>query len=224
MPPRTAGSCEMEHVLVTGGHGDLGNRIASSFRDEGFNVHAPGRSELDVSNPDSVSSFFKTLEPLDLLVLNAGLSHDQLLARTSEGDWDRQIEINLHGAFRCAKSALKPMLRRRSGHLIFISSYSAIHPPIGQAAYAAAKAGLIGLAKSLAREVGSAGIRVNVILPGFLETRMTEALSEARRKAVRQNHALGRFNTPDSVAPFLVHLHQHLPHTSGQVFQLDSRV
>lgn len=213
----------MENLLVTGGHGDLGNRIASSFRDSGFTVHAPGRAHLDVTKPESVSTFFKTLEPLDLLVANAGLSHDQLLARISETDWDRQLEVNLHGAFRCAKAALKSMIRRRTGHLIFISSYSAIHPPIGQAAYAAAKAGLIGLAKSLAREVGPAGIRVNVILPGFLETRMTQAVSDARKEIVRQQHALGRFNSPDSVARFLVHLHQHLPHTSGQVFQLDSR-
>ena len=214
----------MEHVLVTGGHGDLGNRIASSFREGEYAVHAPGRDQLDVADPESVASFFKTLEPLDLLIANAGLSHDQLLARTSEAEWDRQLEVNLHGAFRCAKAALKPMLRRRTGHLVFISSYSAIHPPAGQAAYAAAKAGLIGLAKSLAREVGPANIRVNVILPGFLETRMTEAVSDARKETVRQNHALGRFNTPESVARFLVHLHQHLPHTSGQIFQLDSRV
>ena len=214
----------MEHVLVTGGHGDLGNRIASSFRDGGFSVDAPGRQELDVTNPDSVSTFFKNLEALELFVANAGLSHDQLLARIDEADWDRQLEVNLNGAFRCAKAALKPMLRRRSGHLVFISSYSAIHPPAGQAAYAAAKAGLIGLAKSLAREVGPAGIRVNVIMPGFLETRMTASLSDARKEIVRRNHALGRMNTVDSVARFLLHLHQELPHTSGQVFQLDSRV
>ena len=214
----------MEHVLVTGGHGDLGNRIASSFRDGGFSVDAPGRQELDVTNPDSVSTFFKNLEALELFVANAGLSHDRLLARIDEADWDRQLEVNLNGAFRCAKAALKPMLRRRSGHLVFISSYSAIHPPAGQAAYAAAKAGLIGLAKSLAREVGPAGIRVNVIMPGFLETRMTASLSDARKEIVRRNHALGRMNTVDSVARFLLHLHQELPHTSGQVFQLDSRV
>jgi 3-oxoacyl-[acyl-carrier protein] reductase len=214
----------MEHVLVTGGHGDLGNRIASSFRDEGFAVSAPGRDQLDVSDADSVASFFKALEPLDLFVANAGVSHDQLLVRTSEDEWDRQIEVNLTGAFRCAKAALRPMLRRRAGHLVFISSYSAIHPPAGQAAYAAGKAGLIGLAKSLAREVGPAGIRVNVVMPGFLETRMTAAVSAERKEAVLRDHALGRLNTPDSVASFLLHLHRQLPHTSGQVFQLDSRV
>lgn len=213
----------MEHVLVTGGHGDLGNRIASLFCDEGFKVHAPGREQLDVADPDSVSTFFKDLEALDLLVANAGVSHDQLLARISEEDWDRQLEVNLNGAFRCAKAALKPMLRRRRGHLVFISSYSAIHPPAGQAAYAASKAGLIGLAKSLAKELGPAGIRVNVIMPGFLETRMTDSVSESRKESVRRSHALGRLNTKESVARFLVHLHSHLPHTSGQVFQLDSR-
>ncbi|MGB6223495.1 SDR family NAD(P)-dependent oxidoreductase [Haloferula sp.] len=213
----------MEHVLVTGGHGDLGSRIASSFREEGFFVQAPGRSELDVASADSVDAFFKNSEPLDLLVANAGVSLDGLLARTRETDWDHQLEVNLGGAFRCAKAALKPMLRRRRGHLIFISSHSAIHPPAGQAAYAAAKAGLIGLAKSLAREVGPAGIRVNVILPGFLETRMTASVSPSRKDEVLRDHTLGRLNTTDSVARFLLHLHQQLPHTSGQVFQLDSR-
>ena len=175
------------------------------------------------SDPASVDAYFSGLPPLDLLVANAGLSHDQLLARCDEANWDRQLEVNLHGAFRCAKAALKPMLRRRSGHLILLSSQSALHPPPGQAAYAAAKAGLIGLGKSLAREVGPAGIRANVILPGFLETRMTDTVSEERKQAVRREHALGRFNTADSAAEFLVHLHRRMPHTSGQVFRLDSR-
>ena len=116
------------------------------------------------------------------------------------------------------------MLRARRGHIVFISSFSALHPPAGQAAYAAAKAGLIGLSKSLARELGPAGIRVNAILPGFLDTPMTAGLSAERREQVRRDHALGRFNDPEAVAAFLVHLHNHLPHTSGQVFQLDSRV
>lgn len=213
----------MEHVLVTGGQGDLGTRIASTFRKAGCEVHAPGRDRLDVCDPASIERCFAELPPLDLLVANAGLSIDQLLARTGEADWDRQLEANLHGAFRCAKAALKPMLRRRSGHLIFISSQSALHPPAGQAAYAAAKAGLIGLAKSLAREVGPAGIRANVVLPGFLETRMTAAVSAERREIVRREHALGRFNTVDSAAEFILHLHLRMPHTSGQVFRLDSR-
>lgn len=213
----------MEHVLVTGAQGDLGNRIADRFRDAGCEVHAPGRDELDVADPVSVETYFADLPPLDLLVANAGLSIDQLLARTTEADWDRQLQVNLHGAFRGARAALKPMLRRRRGHLVFLSSQAAIHPPAGQAAYAAAKAGLIGLAKSLAREVGPAGIRSNVILPGFLETRMTAAVSEKRREEVRRQHALGRFNTVDSAADFLVHLHLRMPHTSGQVFRLDSR-
>lgn len=213
----------MEHALVTGGQGDLGSRIASLLHEAGISVEAPGREQLDVADPDSVRDYFKTLPPLDLVVANAGLSIDQLIARTRESDWDRQMEANLNGSFRCAKAALKPMLRRRRGHLVFISSHSAIHPPAGQAAYASAKAGLVGLAKSLAREVGPAGIRVNVILPGFLDTRMTARVSASRREAVLRQHALGRLNTVDSVAGFLLHLHQHLLQTSGQVFQLDSR-
>jgi 3-oxoacyl-[acyl-carrier protein] reductase len=116
------------------------------------------------------------------------------------------------------------MLRARRGLLVFVSSHSALHPPHGQAAYAAAKAGLLGLARSLARELGPAGIRVNTLLPGFLDTPMTAGLAAERREQVRREHVLGRCNTPESVAGFLVHLHDHLPHTSGQVFQLDSRL
>ncbi|BCX47695.1 beta-ketoacyl-ACP reductase [Haloferula helveola] len=214
----------MERVLISGGRGDLAQAIARAFRDAGDEVLAPGRDELDVADPASVASYFAGIETPDLLISNAGLADNELLARCNEASWDRQLEVNLHGTFRCAKAAARAMLRKRTGHLIFISSHSALHPPVGQAAYAAAKAGLIGLAKSLAKELGPAGIRVNTVLPGFLETRMTAGLPESRRDEVRREHALGRFNDTESVAAFLVHLHRQLPYTSGQVFQLDSRI
>lgn len=214
----------MERILVTGGTGGLGTAIARAFREAGDEVLAPGRAGLDVTDPDAVVAFFKQAGELDLLVANAGVADDRLLARTSEDDWDRAIAVNLSGAARCARAVLRTMVRRRRGHIVFISSQSALHPPAGQAAYAAAKAGLLGLARSLAREVGPANVRVNVLLPGFLETRMTEAVSPERREAVRADHTLGRFNRAEQAASFLVHLHRHLPDTSGQVFQLDSRV
>jgi len=133
------------------------------------------------------------------------------------------IGDNLNGAAYCARAVSRRMLRRRHGHIVFVSSYSALHPPIGQAAYAAAKSGLLGLARSLARELGAAGIRVNTVMPGFLETRMTAGLPPQRVQAVLGEHALGRFNQVGEVAEFLHFLHTRLPHTSGQVFQLDSR-
>jgi len=214
----------MERVLVTGGKGGLGSAIARAFREAGDEVLDPGRDELDVGDPGSVASFFEAAGALDLLVANAGVADDRLLARLSAADWDRMLGVNLHGAARCARAAARAMLRRRRGHLVFVSSHSALHPPAGQAAYAAAKAGLLGLARSLARELGPANLRVNVVMPGFLETPMTAAVGPERRAAVVRDHALGRLNSPPEVAAFLLHLHRRLPHTSGQVFQLDSRI
>ncbi|MBK1828229.1 SDR family NAD(P)-dependent oxidoreductase [Haloferula rosea] len=212
-----------ERVLITGGEGDLAAAIADTFRRAGFDVRNPGRRELDVSSPESVSDYFSSAAPIDLLIANAGCAENGLLARTTESAWDRQFEINLHGAFRCARAALRPMVKRRHGHLIFLSSYSALHPPAGQVAYASAKAGLLGLSQSLAQEVGPANIRSNVILPGFLETKMTRDLPQARREQVLQDHRLERFNTLEATAEFILHLHRSMPHTSGQCFQLDSR-
>lgn len=210
-------------IVITGGAGGLARAIAEAFRDAGGEVHAPGRSELDVTDRDAVAAYFANLET-DLLVCAAGITRDAPLAKLEESAWDETLAVNLHAAARCARGVLKGMWRRKSGHIVFVSSFSALHPPIGQAAYAAAKAGLIGLAKSLAREAGPANVRVNVILPGFLETPMTAKVSSARRDEVRAAHVLGRFNTPEAVARFLRTLHEDLPHTSGQVFQLDSRV
>jgi 3-oxoacyl-[acyl-carrier protein] reductase len=210
-------------VVITGGEGGLGRALHAAFEKADHPVLSPGHRELDVTDPDAVRDFFRLHEP-ELLVCNAGITRDAPLARLDEAAWDEVIAVNLRGAALCAAAASRSMLRARRGHIVFISSFSALHPPVGQAAYAAAKAGLIGLSKSLARELGPAGIRVNTILPGFLDTPMTAGLSDERREQVRRDHALGQFNTPDAVAAFLVHLHDHLPHTSGQIFQLDSRI
>ncbi len=214
----------MQRVIITGGNGCLARHLAEAFRSRGDEVIAPGRDQLDVTDPDGVTAWFAATETPDLLILNAGVAENALLARTSEAAWDRQIDVNLHGAFRCAKAALRGMIRRRSGHLVFISSHAADHPAPGQAAYGASKAALTGFARSLARETGAANLRVNIILPGFLETPMTDDISGPRLDGIVANHALGRLNTPAAAAAFTVFLHHDLPHTSGQVFQLDSRV
>lgn len=210
-------------VVITGGEGGLARAIAAAFSAAGHPVQSPGRRELDVTDPAAVRDFFRA-HPAGLLVCNAGLTRDAPLARLDEAAWDEVMAVNLQGAAICAAAASRDMLRARRGHIVFVSSFSALHPPAGQAAYAAAKAGLLGLAKSLARELGPAGIRVNTLLPGFLDTPMTAGVSDDRREQVRRAHVLDRFNTPEAVAGFLVHLHNHLPHTSGQVFQLDSRI
>jgi 3-oxoacyl-[acyl-carrier protein] reductase len=141
-----------------------------------------------------------------------------------EEDFDTVLKVNLKGAFQISQAALQSMARRRSGHIIFIGSNSARWGNAGQANYAAAKAGIIGLTHSLAKEYGGRNIRVNCVLPGLLETKMTAHLSEEIKQGVREVHALRRFNTCEAVARFVTFLDQELPHTSGQVFQLDSRV
>jgi len=118
----------------------------------------------------------------------------------------------------------KRQVKRRLGHIIFISSFSALQPPVGQANYAAAKSALLGMVKSMAVELGGRNVRVNAILPGFLETKMTRGLAPEVQERSRLRHTLGRFNTVEAVSEFIVCLHQKMPHTSGQVFNLDSRV
>jgi 3-oxoacyl-[acyl-carrier protein] reductase len=178
---------------------------------------------MDVADASSVAAWFAAREVPELLVCAAGVTRDGPLARMTEAEWDEVVAVNLSGAARCARAVVKGMCRRKSGHIVFISSHSALHPPVGQAAYAAAKAGLLGLAKSLARESGGFGVRVNAVLPGFLETRMTLGVPAGRRGEVLAEHVLGRFNGVAEVAGFVHFLHESLPHTSGQAFALDSR-
>lgn len=211
------------NVVITGGKGALAQAIATEFSDARWSVEAPGRNELDVRSQTSVVSYFSNRK-VDLLICAAGITRDEPLIRLSEAWWDEVLETNLDGATRCAKAVIEGMLRRKRGHIIMISSFSAIHPPKGQTAYAASKAGLIGLTKALATETGPFGIRVNVVLPGFLQTTMTGKLPESRVDEIRRDHVLGTFNTSDRVARFIRLLEEEMPHTSGQVFQLDSRV
>lgn len=201
----------------------MATAVAAAFRSTGAEVFSPGRKELDVRSAGAVDRFFAGFDRIDVLVNNAGITGDRLFARLGESDWDAVIDTNLKGAFLCSRAAAKSMIRQHDGSIIQIGSYSALHPPVGQTAYAASKAGLIGLTRSLARELGPRRIRVNCVLPGFLETRMTATLPEEARAAALAQHALGRFNTVEDAARFIAQL-PTFPHLSGQVFQLDSRV
>jgi len=212
-------------ALITGGQGALAKALRAELEAQQWQVQAPGRDALDVTEPASVRARVADLPRLDLLVHNAGFLRDAPLARMSEADFAAVLEVHLRGAFLCARAALRPMLRQGGGHLVFVGSFSALSGPAGQANYAAAKAGLIGLAQSLAAEYGGRGVRANVVLPGLLETPMSAPLltdPERRRRALAA-HTLGRFNTPAEAARFSAFLHS-LPHTSGQVFSLDSRI
>jgi len=210
-------------VIITGGAGGLAAALVAEFTSTGATVHHPGRGELDVRSAESVTRYFSLLMRADILVNNAAITGDSLLAKLEPEQWDDVLDTNLKGAFLCARGAAKLMIRQREGHILQIGSYSALHPTSGQAAYAASKAGLIGLTKSLAKELGPRNVRVNCVLPGFLETRMTTDLPDPVRAAALEKHSLGRFNTSAEAARFIRHL-TTLDHVSGQVFQLDSRV
>ncbi len=212
----------MNHLVITGGSGGLGQAVIKAFSSPDWQISAPTHAELDMENPERISGYFGS-KPTTLLICAAGIIRDTPIARMQETDWDQVFRVNYEGAAACAAAVIPSMVRAGSGHIVFISSQSAIHPPVGQAAYATAKAALLGLTTTLSRKWGSFGIRVNAVLPGFLETPMTTSVSPERKLEILKSHDLGRFNTPEEVAGFLHFLHHHLPHTSGQTFQLDSR-
>ncbi len=217
-------SSPSRHILISGGDGNLASALKKEFSREANNeVRAPGRKEMNVRDEAQVQSYFSQLERLDLLIANAGLVRDNAVTRLTADDFSDVVDTNLRGAFLCARAALKLMLPQKSGHILLIGSRAARCGTRGQSIYAAAKAGLIGLAQSIAREYGPRNIRCNVVLPGFLETQMTASLSAERREEIRKEHALGRFNTTENAARFVAFL-ASLDHVSGQVFTLDSRI
>lgn len=154
---------------------------------------------------------------------NAGVTADQPAWQISDADWDRVIAVNLKGAFLCSREVLPVMLRQQDGHIINIASFSARQGTRGQANYAAAKAGLIGLTESLAREVGGDNVRVNAVLPGVMRTGMTARLTEVQLTELASANLLGRLNSIEEVAGFVAFL-ASLRNVSGQLFQLDSRI
>lgn len=227
-------------VLITGAAGGLGQALVDAFAAAGWQVvagwhQAPLPStqpnvfanRLDVTCPNSVGdAFAATLDRfgrLDVLVNNAGIARDALVAQMRDEDWQRVLDVNLKGAFRCAQAALRPMLKQRDGHILNIASFGGRVGRAGQANYAASKAGLLGLTQSLAKEVGSRNVRVNAVLPGFLRTRLVGDLSEEQLAAHAASNALGRLNELAEVARFVTFL-AGMRNVSGQVFQLDSRI
>ncbi len=183
--------------------------------------------QLDVTSAHRIAEVIaQTLQRwqrLDALVNNAGCVSDQALWQMKTEDWDSVLAVNLKGAFLCAQAAARVMARQREGQIISVGSYSGRVGARGQTNYAAAKAGLIGLTTSLARELGSGNVRANVVLPGVLRTAMTARLSAAQWQTLTDANALGRLNSTEEVARFVVFL-AGLQNVSGQVFQLDSRI
>jgi 3-oxoacyl-[acyl-carrier protein] reductase len=201
-------------ALVTGGNRGIGAAIAQRLATDGHQVVVGSRSgeapadlsavRMDVSDPASIIAAVTSVEaehgPIRTLVANAGVTRDGLLMRMSDADLDDVVATNLTGAIRCARAVLRSMVKAREGRIIFISSVVWAAGSAGQVNYAAAKAGLIGAARSLAREVGSRGITVNVVAPGFIETDMTASLDEARRAEIASAIPLGRYGAPDEIA------------------------
>lgn len=210
-------------AVITGGAGDLAASIREELRKAGFVVHSPGREELDVAAAASVAEFFEPLERIDLLINNAAIREDVICARMSVEQWDAVLATDLRGAFLCCQAVTRKMAAQRSGHIVNIGSFSARNGNAGQANYAAAKAGLIGLTQSLAREFGKRNVRVNCVLPGFLETKFTAGMAADVREQALALHELRKFNTVEEAARFIVFL-DTMQFVSGQVFQLDSRV
>ena len=207
-------------VLVTGGNRGIGRSIAQKFVDNGDTVIVTSRSgeeipglhvvKCDVADTASVDAAFDQIEatwgPVEVAVANAGITRDGLIMRMSDDDITDVLNTNLTGAIRVARRASRAMMKARSGRLIFISSVVGLLGSAGQVNYAASKSGLIGAARSLARELGSRGITANVIAPGFVDTDMTAELTEERRNAIVGNVPLGRYATPDEVAEVTVFL------------------
>ena len=186
------------HILISGGEGDLARALRQAFPHD--TVYAPGRNEMDVRDEAKVEDYVAKLERIDLLIANAGLTRDGALANISSVDFSEVLNANLRGAFLCARAALKRMVKQRSGHIILIGSRAGKQGTRGQVAYAAAKAGLVGLGQSIAKEYGARNIRCNIVLPGFLETKFVAHLPEKRREEIRAEHVLGRFNTVENAA------------------------
>lgn len=201
-------------VLITGGNRGIGYAIAEEFLARGHRVAVTARSgegpagsltvRADVTDAASIDRAFTAVEAelgsVEVLIANAGITHDTLLLRMSEGDFTSVIDTNLSGAFRVVKRASKGMLKARYGRIILVSSVVGLLGSAGQINYSASKSGLIGMARSLTRELGSRNITANVVAPGFIETDMTAELPEAQQADYLKSIPAGRFATPAEVA------------------------
>jgi 3-oxoacyl-(acyl-carrier-protein) reductase len=223
-------------VLVTGGNRGIGLAIARAFAEQGDRVAVTHRGsgapeglfgvQCDITDSAAVDAAFTAVEaelgPVEVLVANAGITDDTLLLRMSDEQFERVVDTNLTGAFRCAKRASSKMLRAKWGRIILISSVVGLYGGPGQVNYAASKAGLVGMARSITRELGSRNITANVIAPGFIETEMTDVLPEARKAEIIKAVPAGRLAHPDEVAAAALFLaSDSAGYISGAVIPVD---
>lgn len=229
---------ELGLAFITGGNRGIGAATAQVLAAAGHRVVIGSRSgersatsgvsnvQIDVSDPESIERAITEVEvnygPIEILVANAGITRDSLLMRMSDQDIDDTINTNLNGSIRLARRVLRPMIKAKNGRIIFMSSVVGLFGSAGQVNYSASKAGLVGAARSLTREVGGRGITINVVAPGFIDTDMTAALDESTRKAILATIPAGRYGDPSEVAhvvKFLVS--QEGSYISGAVIPVD---
>ncbi len=238
---------EGKNALITGAAQGIGKSIAIGMAKEGANIAITDVNiesaqitsqevgttgvksiavKLDVSRQDEVTKAFETciteLGTLDILVNNAGITKDTVLLRMKEEDWDTVLNVNLKGTFLCSKEAVKIMAKQRSGKIISISSVVAFMGNPGQVNYSSSKAGIIGLTKTIAKEYASRGIRANAIAPGFIQTAMTDILSDDVKDEMKNAIPLGQFGTPEDVANAVIFLaSKESDYITGQVIHLN---
>jgi 3-oxoacyl-[acyl-carrier protein] reductase len=213
----TFASLDGKTALVTGASRGIGRAIASELARAGASVVVGYRSgkdeaealaaelggravQADVANGEDAARLVEEAGDLDILVNNAGLTRDGLLARMPDDDWRTVIETNLSSVFYTCRAVTRPMMKKRAGSIVNVSSIVGVHGNWGQTNYAASKAGIIGFTKSLARELGSRGVRANVVAPGYVKTQLTDVLPEEATRAMLQNTPLGRLGEPQDIA------------------------
>jgi len=230
-----------EHLgvaFITGGNRGIGAATAQVLSDAGYKVVIGSRSgevnttaevssvRIDVSDAESIENAINEIEsefgPIEVLIANAGITRDSLLMRMTDADIEETINTNLVGSIRLARRVLRPMIKAKSGRIIFMSSVVGLLGSAGQVNYSASKAGLVGAARSLTREVGTRGITINVVAPGFIDTDMTSALDETTRKAILGTIPAGRYGEPSEVAHVIKFLvSEDAGYISGAVIPVD---